>query len=104
MILTKEVKTDLENLKRYLEEKLGEPEYSDKVMRRLSAKILSLDTFPYRGKCTDLEEGNEQIRKIVFDKEVIYYYIDEGKKRVYIILIADSKQQQELLFKKRFEK
>ena len=74
VILTKEVKKDLENLKFYWAEELGEPEYSDKVMRRLAAKILSLDKFPYRGKCTDLAESDEQIRKIVFDKEIIYYY------------------------------
>ncbi len=76
---------------------MGVPEAARCWFAKLQKEITSLSYFPMRYPLLDIEPWNtEGIRRMVVDKFVVYYWIDENSKTVWIIAVILGKRDQQM--------
>ena len=92
IVLTESTKIDLEEIYKYIAEKLLETNTANKMMQRIEQEILSLESNPYRGVEVRVKPHNKKYRKLVINKYIALYRINEEKKEVIIDNIIYGKR------------
>ncbi|GAA0358618.1 type II toxin-antitoxin system RelE/ParE family toxin [Alkalibacterium iburiense] len=90
VILTQNVLNDLEDISSYIENILHSPLAALNLKIKLTKAALSLDEKPYRGSkySNSLKYiKNKEIRKLVIENYLIFYYVDEYEKEVNVVTI-----------------
>lgn len=79
----------------YIEEALFSKDAADKFLTIAENALYSLDIFPHRYPILPTKYiFNREIRKLVVDKYVSFYFIDEATLTVFIVAFGLSKQDQ----------
>ncbi len=74
--MTDEALSDMENIYRYIAEKLLSPANALRQYNRIADEILSLDTFPARNCVVDFEPGRSAgMRRTMADNYSVFYVI-----------------------------
>ena len=79
--LTVEAKAELDGIFRYIAEELGNPQAAAKFDDKFRDRIKRLREWPL--SCPVLIHNNIY-RKLLIDKYIVFYTVDEGTKTVYI--------------------
>ena len=92
---------DLENVLYYLTNKLSNKEAAIRFYSALNKQIELICDFPEASTVV----GNKfidfyEIRKSIIKKYVMYYYVDQSSKSIYILTIRHSLEDQEKIIKK----
>ncbi len=76
---------------------MGIPEAARRWSAKLQKEIASLSYFPMRYPLLDLEPwSTEGVHRMVVDKFVVYYWIDEDSKTVWVIAVILGKRDQQM--------
>jgi plasmid stabilization system protein ParE len=67
------------------------PQAAERQKNKLLAKVSSLDNNPYRHPLFDTDPDLPEYRKMVIDRYIILYLIDEKNKTVLVDLVWDSR-------------
>lgn len=103
--ITKYAKRQIKDIAKYVKIKLKNPDAAKKLLNDLQTSILSLKDMPHRFSLTDEEPWySEEIRKMPVKNYLVYFWIDEIKKIVYITAVIYSlREQKRQLFKMKME-
>ncbi len=84
----------LNDIHEYIEYCSNNPVIADNVRRRIILFIDKLSEMPFIGRKVDYDKvQGKNIRRITFDKKYnIFYRVDEQAQTVYILKIANGKQ------------
>lgn len=88
---------DMEEIYRYIAEKLQSPENALGQYNRIADEILSLDVLPERYRLVDFEpERSEGIRRMLVDNYSVFYVIRENRVIITNVLYSASDIEQRL--------
>lgn len=89
--------SDMEEIYRYIAEKLQSPENALGQYNRIADEILSLDAFPERYRLVDFEpERSEGLRRMLVDNFSVFYVVRENRVIVTNVLYSASDIEQRL--------
>lgn len=89
--------SDMEDVYRYIAEKLLSPANALGQYNRIADEILSLDTFPERYRLVDFEpERSEGMRRMLVDRYSVFYVIREDCVIVTNVMYSASDIEQRL--------
>jgi len=91
--ITEPAENDLYEIGAYISKELLEPEIAKKVILKIAKEINSLQDIPLRNALVaDERLAYKGIRKIMVDKYIVFYVVDEESKTVTIIRILYSRR------------
>ncbi|CDB29350.1 plasmid stabilisation system protein [Firmicutes bacterium CAG:137] len=95
--ITEEALKDMEDIYRYIAEKLQSPENAIRQYNRIADGILTLETFPERHTVVDFEpERRSGLRRLLVDNYSVFYVIREKQVIVTSVLYSASNIEQRL--------
>jgi len=84
VVLTDSARINLEEIYKYISEKLLEANIANKIMNKIETEILLLESNPYRCMEVEVKPHKKKYRKLTIGKYIVLYRINEGKKEVVI--------------------
>lgn len=94
ILITKPAENDLREISRYIADELMEPDTARRFLKRLSEKIMSLETMPNRYAVVNDEYLKfKGYRLICADRHLIFYRTDDELKRVYITRVLNERRE-----------
>jgi len=95
IIMTNDATMDLYTIRNYIAETLGVPDVAKAYIKYIYSDISKLKTAPKRHPVLDDEPWKSRhIRRFRSKNFLIYYYLDEKNKSVYILNIVYNKRDQ----------
>jgi toxin ParE1/3/4 len=95
IIITPDAEEDLVELRNYIADVLLARDTARNYIRTIRKEIGSLSELPARYKPVDDEPWHSRgIRRIIVNNFFVYYRIDEGHKRVYILNVIYARRDQ----------
>ena len=95
IILTPDAEEDLWELRNYIADVLLSPGTALEYVRAVREEIASLAQFPARFKPLDDEPWHSRsVRRLLAKNYFVYYWIDEPRKRVYVMNVIYSRRDQ----------
>lgn len=95
--VAEEALSDMEDIYRYIAEKLLSPENALGQYNRIADEILSLDTFPERHRLVDFEpEHSQGLRRMLVDSYSVFYVVRGNRVIVTGVLYSASDIEQRL--------
>ncbi len=95
--VTESVLSDMEDIYRYIAEKLLSPENALGQYNRIANEILSLNTFPERYRIVDVEpERSAELRRMLVDNYSVFYVVRGNRVIVTDVLYSASDIEQRL--------
>lgn len=95
--ITDEALKDMEDIYRYIAEKLLSPENAARQYDRIADGILELEAFPKRCRLVDFEpERTSGLRRLLVDHYSVFYVIRENQVIVTNVLYSASDIEQRL--------
>lgn len=95
--ITDEALEDMENVYRYIAERLQSPENAARQYNRIADGILELEVFPERCRLVDFEPERESgLRRLLVDNYSVFYFIREDQVIVTNVLYSASDIEQRL--------
>lgn len=95
--ITQEALSDMEDIYRYIAEKLLSPENALGQYNRIADEILTLDVFPARYPTVDFEpERSAGLRRMLVGNYSVFYVIHESRVVVTKVLYSASDLEQRL--------
>lgn len=103
--ITKYAQKQVKDIARYVKIKLKNPDAATKLLVDLKTKILSLGNMPHRIPLTDEETWrSEGVRRMPVKNYLVYFWIDEEKRYVYVAaVIYNKREQKQQLFEMKME-
>ena len=99
--LTNYAIAQLREIDRYIAQSLLSPEVASRWMQRLKTELASLDTMPNRYPLTEEEPWRtEGIHKMVVRNFLVYYWVEEEQKTVWIAAVVYGRRDQTLELRK----
>lgn len=93
--VTKYALAQMEDIRDYIIDKLCAPQAAYNLILEMKNKIVSLQSMPERNQLVTSKKWRAQgIRKIIVNHFIIYYWIDEKSKTVYITAVVYGKRNQ----------
>lgn len=90
-----EAEADLTELRNYITEALLAPDTALAYVRSVRKEIGTLSEMPARYQLVDEEpERSSGVRRLIVKNFYVYYQIDEGAKRVYILNVIYTRRDQ----------
>ncbi|MFW6306292.1 MAG: type II toxin-antitoxin system RelE/ParE family toxin [Bacillota bacterium] len=91
--ITKPAEKDLYEIARYIANELLDYDKAAEVVDKIANEIYKLEEMPYRNHIVDDERlASERIRKFIIDNYIVFYVIDEEKKKVTIVRILYNRR------------
>ncbi|MDE6869830.1 MAG: type II toxin-antitoxin system RelE/ParE family toxin [Clostridia bacterium] len=88
VLYSKTAYEELDNIYKYIAEKLLAPKISREQVKRIMSAISTLDEMPFRNPLYDKEPWrNLGLRKFVIDNYIAFYYANENTNEVIIMHI-----------------
>ncbi len=85
----------MEEIKNYVAYELSAPMAAKNLLTKMKQAIASLETMPERNPLIDEKTWRSQgIRRIVVKNFLVYYWIDENKRIVYITAVIYGRRNQ----------
>ena len=84
IILTEKAEKDLKEIYKYIFENLKEPNIAMKLMEEIETEILKLENSPYRCMEIEIKPKNQSYRRLIVEKYIVVYRVEEAKKEVAI--------------------
>lgn len=95
IILTPDAEEDLWELRNYIADMLLSPGTALEYVCAVREEIASLAQFPARFKPLDDEPWHSRsVRRLLAKNYFVYYWIDEPRKRVYVMNVIYSRRDQ----------
>lgn len=95
IIITPDASEDLWELRNYIADVLLSPETALDYVRTVRQEIAGLVQFPARFKPIDEEPWHSRdVRKLLAKNFYVYYWIDEPRKRVYVMNVIYARRDQ----------
>jgi toxin ParE1/3/4 len=95
--ITEDALQDMEDIYRYIAEKLQSPENAIGQYNRIADEILTLSSFPERNRTVDFEpERQAGLRRLLVDNYSVFYVIREQRVIVTNVLYSASDIEQRL--------
>ncbi len=95
IILTPDAEEDLWELRNYIADVLLSPGTALEYVRAVREEIASLAQFPARFKPLDDEPWHSRsVRRLLAKNYFVYYWIDEPRKRVYVMNVIYARCDQ----------
>ena len=95
IIITPDAEKDLVELRNYIADVLLARDTARSYIRTIRKEIATLNEMPARYKPVDDEPWHTRgIRRIIAKNLFVYYRIDEGNKRVYILNVIYARRDQ----------
>lgn len=95
IIITPDAEKDLVELRNYITDVLLARDTARSYVRAIRKEIAALNKMPTRYKPVDDEPWHSKgVRRIIANSFYVYYRIDEGSKRVYILNIIYTRRDQ----------
>ena len=95
IILTPDAEEDLWELRNYIADVLLSPGTALEYVRAVREEIASLAQFPARFKPLDDEPWHSRsVRRLLAKNYFVYYWIDEPRKRVYVMNVIYARRDQ----------
>ena len=95
IIITPDAEEDLVELRNYIADVLLARDTARNYIRTIRKEIGSLSELPARYKPVDDEPWHSRgVRRIIVNNFFVYYRIDEGHKRVYILNVIYARRDQ----------
>lgn len=95
--ITDEALEDMENVYRYIAEKLQSPENAARQYNRIADSILELEVFPERCRLVDFKPERESgLRRLLVDNYSVFYIIRENQVIVTNVLYSAADIEQRL--------
>ncbi|MEJ6951706.1 type II toxin-antitoxin system RelE/ParE family toxin [Natronospora cellulosivora (SeqCode)] len=86
--ITKPAEKDLYLIGRYIADELLEPNKSVEVVDKIANEIFKLGEMPLRNAIVDDDNlASQGIRKFIIDNYIVFYIVNEEKKKVTIVRI-----------------
>ena len=99
--LTNYAVEQLQEIDRYIAHSLVSPDVASHWMQHLKSELASLDSMPNRHPLTEEEPWHtERIRKMVVKNFLVYYWVKEEDKTVWITAIVYGRRDQTLELRK----
>jgi len=96
--ISRPAEKDLLDIKNYISKELAQPETAQKFLAKLSHKINSLEKMAFRNPVVKDERLSRLgIRKLVVDNFLVFYYIKEEQKTVFIVRVLYYRREWENL-------
>ncbi|MCZ9655707.1 type II toxin-antitoxin system RelE/ParE family toxin [Fannyhessea vaginae] len=93
--VTRQAKEHLALIREYIATELKEPIIAKRILELLRSEIMSLQTMPYRVKCIDGQPWGELgFRKIRVKNYYIYFWVNEDRKEVQILVVIYVRRNQ----------
>lgn len=92
IVLTDSAKIDLEEIYKYIAERLIETATANKIMKRIEKEILLLEDNPYRCIEVMVKPHKKKYRKLVIGKYIVLYRIIEDSKEIVVDNIIYGKR------------
>lgn len=92
IILTDVAKEELEFIYEYISKTLSAKKAADNLMEKIEKSILMLEKTPYACKEVSIKSHNELYRRLIVDKYIVLYQIEEKYKQVVIYKVIYSKR------------
>lgn len=93
--ITSQAQEQLEEIVRYIAVELQAPKSALDLLGRLERSIASLDRFPARIALTEEEPWRGfGIHKMVVKNHLVYFWIDEAKRKVHITAVVCARRDQ----------
>ncbi len=91
--ITKPAEKDLCEIGSYIANELLKPDKAVEVVNKIANEIFKLEEMPYRNHIVvDDKLGFERIRKFIIDYYIVFYVINEEKKKVTIVRILYNRR------------
>lgn len=85
----------MQKIKRYIAEELLAPQAAKDLLSAMRDAAASLEGLPFRNPLLEEDKWREQgIRKIVVKNFLMYYWINEEKRTVYVTAVIYGKRNQ----------
>ena len=85
---------DIKEIVAYISRELSNPEAASKLAEKIIEKGNSLSDFPYgRSVYSPIRKLKHEYRTIPIDNYIMFYWIDESKKKVMIVRVVYSKSE-----------
>ena len=92
IILAASAKEDLDNIYEYISKNPNLKSSANKLMNKIENAVLRLEDFPYSCAEVKVKLQNMIYRRLIIDKYVALYRVEEQLKQVHIIHIYYAKQ------------
>jgi addiction module RelE/StbE family toxin len=93
ILITQSAEADLQGITDYIARELQEPFIAQKMINKIIDAVTELELFPLRnGYVQDETLAALGIRKFFVDSYLIFYVVDESRKKVTIIRILYAKR------------
>lgn len=93
--ITKYAMAQMEEIRDYIANGLFAPQAACNLFSEMKRKVKSLESMPERNPLVDVKKWGEQgVRKTIVKNFIIYYWIDEERKTVYITAVVYAKRNQ----------
>lgn len=104
--ITRQAQEQMEEIVDYISYELSAPEAAHNLLDKMEESIMDLSVFPERYPLVDEEPWRtEDVRKIVVENFLIYYWVDKVKKKVQVTSVIYGRRDQiEQLKKMNIEK
>lgn len=91
--ITKPAEKDLHEIGRYISEELLKPDKAVKVVDKIADEIFKLEEMPFRNAIVDDDKlASQGIRKFIIDNYIVFYVVNEEKKRVTVVRILYNRR------------
>jgi len=96
--ISRPAEKDLMDIKNYISKELAQPETAQKFLAKLSQKINNLEKMPFRNPVVKDERLSRLgIRKLLVDNFLVFYFVNEEQKTVFIVRVLYNKRRWESL-------
>ena len=93
--ITRQALAHLREIKRYIEVELAAPDAALNTIRAIRTEIAKLSYMPQKIQTVDEKPWNDEgLRKIRVKNYYVYFWIDEGSRKVQIIAVIYVKMDQ----------
>ena len=93
--ITKYALAQMEEIRDYIVNELHAPQAAYSLILEMKNKVASLSSMPERYQPVDSKKWREQgIRKIIVKNFIMYYWIDEEQRKIYITAVVYGKRNQ----------
>lgn len=94
---TEKAENDLDEIIRYIREKLLNPSAAVSFFKRVFESIDNLRKFPLSGMLVENEFlQNKNIRRVVADNYIIYYLTDEAQREIIVRIVYGKRNLEEI--------
>lgn len=93
--ITRQAQEQMAEIVDYITFELFAPDAANNLLDKMENSIMALTEFPERNQLIDEEPWRtEGIRKIVVKNFLVYYWINNAEKKVYVTAVIYSKRDQ----------